>query len=158
MHSILIECVLFQIIAFDELRTDFKSPIDQCNPVHAVSSGACGGQGESPQVTGLTNDSGGFKEQNKEGYVVLVLPLFLADSCYRASLLRSAELLQSIHCQSSVTVPVTPGVGVEGSASDFWVLISDHRQKRCVGQHVCRVCKYHVTMYGPLALWEVGSG
>nr|KAF6395137.1 cornichon family AMPA receptor auxiliary protein 3 [Rousettus aegyptiacus] len=24
-----------QIIAFDELRTDFKSPIDQCNPVHA---------------------------------------------------------------------------------------------------------------------------
>ncbi|XP_025237452.1 protein cornichon homolog 3 isoform X1 [Theropithecus gelada] len=28
-------CILFQIIAFDELRTDFKSPIDQCNPVHA---------------------------------------------------------------------------------------------------------------------------
>nr|XP_011733784.1 protein cornichon homolog 3 isoform X1 [Macaca nemestrina] len=27
-----IDCV---IIAFDELRTDFKSPIDQCNPVHA---------------------------------------------------------------------------------------------------------------------------
>ncbi|KAM8817523.1 protein cornichon homolog 3 isoform 2-T2 [Rhynchonycteris naso] len=24
------------IIAFDELRTDFKSPIDQCNPVHAL--------------------------------------------------------------------------------------------------------------------------
>nr|XP_021532997.1 protein cornichon homolog 3 isoform X2 [Aotus nancymaae] len=24
-----------EIIAFDELRTDFKSPIDQCNPVHA---------------------------------------------------------------------------------------------------------------------------
>ncbi|KAH0513650.1 Protein cornichon-like protein 3 [Microtus ochrogaster] len=24
-----------KIIAFDELRTDFKSPIDQCNPVHA---------------------------------------------------------------------------------------------------------------------------
>ncbi|KAL6037091.1 hypothetical protein STEG23_030206 [Scotinomys teguina] len=24
-----------RIIAFDELRTDFKSPIDQCNPVHA---------------------------------------------------------------------------------------------------------------------------
>ncbi|KAF4803556.1 Protein cornichon 2 [Turdus rufiventris] len=24
-----------QIIAFDELRTDFKSPIDQCNPAHA---------------------------------------------------------------------------------------------------------------------------
>ncbi|XP_055437958.1 protein cornichon homolog 3 isoform X2 [Bubalus kerabau] len=23
------------IIAFDELRTDFKSPIDQCNPLHA---------------------------------------------------------------------------------------------------------------------------
>ncbi|XP_035872059.1 protein cornichon homolog 3 [Phyllostomus hastatus] len=27
--------VLTVIIAFDELRTDFKSPIDQCNPVHA---------------------------------------------------------------------------------------------------------------------------
>nr|XP_012606710.1 protein cornichon homolog 3 isoform X2 [Microcebus murinus] len=25
-----------KIIAFDELRTDFKSPIDQCNPVHAL--------------------------------------------------------------------------------------------------------------------------
>uniref|UniRef100_G3UPZ9 Cornichon family AMPA receptor auxiliary protein 3 n=2 Tax=Meleagris gallopavo TaxID=9103 RepID=G3UPZ9_MELGA len=24
-----------KIIAFDELRTDFKSPIDQCNPAHA---------------------------------------------------------------------------------------------------------------------------
>ncbi|XP_059699430.1 protein cornichon homolog 3 [Haemorhous mexicanus] len=24
-----------RIIAFDELRTDFKSPIDQCNPAHA---------------------------------------------------------------------------------------------------------------------------
>uniref|UniRef100_G1N827 Cornichon family AMPA receptor auxiliary protein 3 n=1 Tax=Meleagris gallopavo TaxID=9103 RepID=G1N827_MELGA len=24
-----------EIIAFDELRTDFKSPIDQCNPAHA---------------------------------------------------------------------------------------------------------------------------
>lgn len=35
----------FQIIAFDELRTDFKSPIDQCNPVHAVSSGCWRGAG-----------------------------------------------------------------------------------------------------------------
>ncbi|XP_009331973.1 PREDICTED: protein cornichon homolog 3 [Pygoscelis adeliae] len=32
---IIFEKILFQIIAFDELRTDFKSPIDQCNPVHA---------------------------------------------------------------------------------------------------------------------------
>lgn len=37
--NILILCFLFQIIAFDELRTDFKNPIDQCNPVHAVSGG-----------------------------------------------------------------------------------------------------------------------
>uniref|UniRef100_A0A8C9FVJ0 Uncharacterized protein n=1 Tax=Pavo cristatus TaxID=9049 RepID=A0A8C9FVJ0_PAVCR len=29
---------LIIIIAFDELRTDFKSPIDQCNPAHAVST------------------------------------------------------------------------------------------------------------------------
>ncbi|XP_009696197.1 PREDICTED: uncharacterized protein LOC104159875 [Cariama cristata] len=27
--------LMILIIAFDELRTDFKSPIDQCNPVHA---------------------------------------------------------------------------------------------------------------------------
>jgi hypothetical protein len=39
---------LFQIIAFDELRTDFKSPIDQCNPVHAVSGSAGGVQVMSP--------------------------------------------------------------------------------------------------------------
>lgn len=32
------EKILLQIIAFDELKTDFKSPIDQCNPAHAVSS------------------------------------------------------------------------------------------------------------------------
>nr|XP_026650268.1 protein cornichon homolog 3 [Zonotrichia albicollis] len=30
-----LEKIVFQIIAFDELRTDFKSPIDQCNPAHA---------------------------------------------------------------------------------------------------------------------------
>lgn len=29
-------CVVFQIIAFDELRTDFKNPIDQSNPTRAV--------------------------------------------------------------------------------------------------------------------------
>lgn len=28
--------VIFQIIAFDELRTDFKNPIDQSNPTRAV--------------------------------------------------------------------------------------------------------------------------
>lgn len=27
---------VFQIIAFDELRTDFKNPIDQSNPTRAV--------------------------------------------------------------------------------------------------------------------------
>ncbi|EMP24554.1 Protein cornichon like protein 3, partial [Chelonia mydas] len=32
----LIFFAIWHIIAFDELRTDFKSPIDQCNPVHAV--------------------------------------------------------------------------------------------------------------------------
>lgn len=94
MCTVLTVCVLFQIIAFDELRTDFKSPIDQCNPVHAVSGGAGGGQGVSPWVTGLVKDSGGFKEQNKGEHTVLVLPLLLAGSCYRASLLRSAKLLQ----------------------------------------------------------------
>lgn len=29
-------CLIFQIIAFDELRTDFKNPIDQSNPTRAV--------------------------------------------------------------------------------------------------------------------------
>uniref|UniRef100_A0A8B9PDX4 Cornichon family AMPA receptor auxiliary protein 3 n=2 Tax=Apteryx TaxID=8821 RepID=A0A8B9PDX4_APTOW len=31
----LIFFAIWHIIAFDELRTDFKSPVDQCNPVHA---------------------------------------------------------------------------------------------------------------------------
>ncbi|XP_027420351.1 protein cornichon homolog 3 isoform X4 [Bos indicus x Bos taurus] len=31
----LIFFAIWHIIAFDELRTDFKSPIDQCNPLHA---------------------------------------------------------------------------------------------------------------------------
>ncbi|XP_037678916.1 protein cornichon homolog 3 isoform X3 [Choloepus didactylus] len=31
----LIFFAIWHIIAFDELRTDFKSPIDQCDPVHA---------------------------------------------------------------------------------------------------------------------------
>ncbi|XP_063572637.1 protein cornichon homolog 3 isoform X3 [Pongo abelii] len=31
----LIFFAIWHIIAFDELRADFKSPIDQCNPVHA---------------------------------------------------------------------------------------------------------------------------
>ncbi|XP_062066441.1 protein cornichon homolog 3 isoform X2 [Lepus europaeus] len=34
-HRICIQKLQTSIIAFDELRTDFKSPIDQCNPVHA---------------------------------------------------------------------------------------------------------------------------
>uniref|UniRef100_A0A8C9NPK9 Cornichon family AMPA receptor auxiliary protein 3 n=1 Tax=Serinus canaria TaxID=9135 RepID=A0A8C9NPK9_SERCA len=32
----LIFFAIWHIIAFDELRTDFKSPIDQCNPAHAI--------------------------------------------------------------------------------------------------------------------------
>ncbi|XP_059731498.1 protein cornichon homolog 3 isoform X6 [Bos taurus] len=32
----LIFFAIWHIIAFDELRTDFKSPIDQCNPLHAL--------------------------------------------------------------------------------------------------------------------------
>uniref|UniRef100_A0A8D0WH92 Uncharacterized protein n=1 Tax=Sus scrofa TaxID=9823 RepID=A0A8D0WH92_PIG len=49
----LIFFAIWHIIAFDELRTDFKSPIDQCNPVHAVSGvcwwseGWAGGRGTS---------------------------------------------------------------------------------------------------------------
>lgn len=35
---VMFEKFLLQIIAFDELKTDFKSPIDQCNPAHAVSA------------------------------------------------------------------------------------------------------------------------
>ncbi|XP_077933956.1 protein cornichon homolog 3 isoform X2 [Halichoerus grypus] len=34
-HDLLKNLEGAEIIAFDELRTDFKSPIDQCNPVHA---------------------------------------------------------------------------------------------------------------------------
>lgn len=33
----LIFFVIWHIIAFDELRTDFKNPIDQGNPARAVS-------------------------------------------------------------------------------------------------------------------------
>ena len=29
---------LFQIIAFDELKTDYKNPIDQCNSLNPVGS------------------------------------------------------------------------------------------------------------------------
>uniref|UniRef100_A0A673JKG5 Protein cornichon homolog 2 n=1 Tax=Sinocyclocheilus rhinocerous TaxID=307959 RepID=A0A673JKG5_9TELE len=34
----LIFFVIWQIIAFDELRTDFKNPIDQSNPTRARAS------------------------------------------------------------------------------------------------------------------------
>lgn len=33
--------VLWQIIAFDELKTDYKNPIDQCNTLNPVSKYAC---------------------------------------------------------------------------------------------------------------------
>jgi hypothetical protein len=29
--------ILFQVIAFDELKTDYKNPIDQCNSLNPVS-------------------------------------------------------------------------------------------------------------------------
>lgn len=31
--------LFFQIIAFDELKTDYKNPIDQCNTLNPVSNG-----------------------------------------------------------------------------------------------------------------------
>ena len=30
--------LIFQIIAFDELKTDYKNPIDQCNSLNPVST------------------------------------------------------------------------------------------------------------------------
>ena len=35
--SIAIRVSIFQIIAFDELKTDYKNPIDQCNSLNPVS-------------------------------------------------------------------------------------------------------------------------
>jgi len=39
--SIYVHCVLKQIISFDELKTDYKNPIDQCNSLNPVSRFAC---------------------------------------------------------------------------------------------------------------------
>uniref|UniRef100_A0A8B9EZY0 Cornichon family AMPA receptor auxiliary protein 3 n=1 Tax=Amazona collaria TaxID=241587 RepID=A0A8B9EZY0_9PSIT len=49
----LIFFAIWHIIAFDELRTDFKNPIDQCNPVHAVSttSGCCLKKGRRTELS-----------------------------------------------------------------------------------------------------------
>ncbi|XP_077818550.1 protein cornichon homolog 2 isoform X1 [Macaca mulatta] len=43
----LIFFVIWHIIAFDELRTDFKNPIDQGNPARAQTPGACSGLSSS---------------------------------------------------------------------------------------------------------------
>lgn len=36
MYYIVPFFVLFQVIAFDELKTDYKNPIDQCNSLNPV--------------------------------------------------------------------------------------------------------------------------
>ena len=36
--SVYLIVVYFQIIAFDELKTDYKNPIDQCNSLNPVSN------------------------------------------------------------------------------------------------------------------------
>ena len=38
MSTIQYVTFLFQIIAFDELKTDYKNPIDQCNSLNPVSA------------------------------------------------------------------------------------------------------------------------
>lgn len=36
--AFLIFFAIFHVIAFDELKTDYKNPIDQCNSLNPVSS------------------------------------------------------------------------------------------------------------------------
>ncbi|KAK2149316.1 hypothetical protein LSH36_455g03013 [Paralvinella palmiformis] len=37
LSAFLIFFVIYHIIAFDELKTDYKNPIDQCNSLNPVS-------------------------------------------------------------------------------------------------------------------------
>lgn len=41
--AFLIFFAIFHVIVFDELRTDYKNPIDQCNSLNPVRSGGGGG-------------------------------------------------------------------------------------------------------------------
>lgn len=46
--------VVLQIIAFDELKTDYKNPIDQCNTLNPVSLCVCAHKREHAVLHSLT--------------------------------------------------------------------------------------------------------
>lgn len=47
---------IFHVIAFDELKTDYKNPIDQCNSLNPVSVCACAKIKEMPRKKKLTHE------------------------------------------------------------------------------------------------------
>lgn len=66
-----------QIIAFDELRTDFKNPIDQGNPARAVSDTCVVPRCVRPSVLPYVAGGGrrGDRKTEVEGTVAVPLPL-----------------------------------------------------------------------------------
>ena len=58
---------LSQIIAFDELRTDFKNPIDQGNPARAVSDTCAVLRCVRPSVFPSVAGEGGWVGNGKKG-------------------------------------------------------------------------------------------
>lgn len=102
-------CILFQIIAFDELRTDFKSPIDQCNPVHAVSSGCWWEEGAvTPGYPGPRKEGENVNDLCKEHARPHCVSL-PGSRLWRSLLILEVCWGLEICCKSGVTVPVTQG-------------------------------------------------
>ncbi|XP_038165419.1 protein cornichon homolog 3 [Arvicola amphibius] len=91
----LIFFAIWHIIAFDELRTDFKSPIDQCNPVHARErlrniERICF---LLRKVRGVLQVDGGRKRGERERGQKLVLPEYSIHSLFCIMFLCAQEWL-----------------------------------------------------------------
>ncbi|NXD63535.1 CNIH1 protein, partial [Eolophus roseicapillus] len=121
LTAALIFFAIWHIIAFDELKTDYKNPIDQCNTLNPVSSTSC-----FLSIAQINSDLGGFRGCSLVAFLThiflfqLVLPEYLIHAFFCVMFLCAAEWLTlglnmpllAYHIWRYMSRPVMSGPGL----------------------------------------------